>query len=267
MNLLLIVAAAPLSPETAPLSTFPLSVEGSIEATDPLDPGYGEPYDDYRLLLTAGTRYRFTASPSGATETLMLRLHAPGEDIEFATDSVFGPNQRDAQLTFGPQTTGAYVLRVSSILGRGSGPPSAPYRLTIVPLAAGALAPAPATTRPATWRVWQGALTGADPDDIEDRHFHEYRLRLAAGRDTIVMAERISPGASGTPDEGHNGLLLTIRAAEAPDDAFEHLAIGAGSPTGPAVAAARPERSGDYIVRVSAPVADAAVPYRLKVSE
>ena len=80
----------------------------------------------------------------------MLRLREPDDDMDFATDFAFSPDKRIAQLTFGPQSTGIYVLRVSSIAGRGSGPASAPSRLTVTPLSADALplAPAPAATRP-----------------------------------------------------------------------------------------------------------------------
>lgn len=266
MSLFLLLAAS-LWQQPAPVSAFPYSVEAAIMEADAADPETGHPSDTYMLLLSGGTRYRITATGSGDTESLTLDLRAPGEDQAIATE-FSDPAARAARMTFGPPATGVYVARISSTLPGNSSLETAPYTLTVTPLPPDALplAPAPAMTRPAAWRVWDGTLTAADPDNVEARHFQEYRLRLEAGRTTIVMAERVSPAAPGTPDEGHSSLSLTVRAAAEPEDSFEQ-SVGFGSATGPAVAAIRPARSGDYIVRVTAALADAPLRYRLNVAQ
>ncbi|HST36554.1 MAG TPA: hypothetical protein VLK25_07995 [Allosphingosinicella sp.] len=267
MNPLLLLAAS-FAQQAPPVSAFPYAIEATIMEADGTDPETGHPSDVYPLLLSAGTRYRFTATGSGDTESLTLELRAPGEPQYIATDSAFAPPLTVA-LTYGPPATGLYLVRVSSTLPGNSSLETAPYTLTVTPLAANALplAPAPAETRPATWRVWEASLTATDPDDVQGRSFHEYRLGLGAGRETMITAERVTPGAPGADDEGHRGLELSVRAAVEQDPWFDRIGYGDGSATGPAAAAVRPERSGDYIVRVMAPLHGAPMPYRLSVSE
>ena len=267
MSLFLLLASS-LVQQPAPVAAFPFSVEGAIMETDAADPETGDPSDAYPLQLSAGTRYRITATGSGDTEHLTLELRAPGAEQYIANDFVHAP-PLTTELTFGPPASGLYIVRISSTLPGNSSLETAPYRLTVTPLAADALplAPPAAETRAARWRVWAANLTAADPDDVGGRSFHEYRLSLDAGRETLIMAERITPGAAGADDEGHRGLELSVRAAVEQDPWFDRVGYGNGSATGPAVAAVRPARSGDYIVRVMAPLSGAALPYRLRVSQ
>jgi hypothetical protein len=260
---LLLAAALATQREAVPVRTFPFSAEGVVETTDPVDAGYDDHFDAYALRLRAGTRYRITATRTGPTSFLMIRLLRPGEDMEFTADIA---TDRDASLTFGPERSGTFYLRISSILrGRGH-PASAPYTITVAALGADALplAPAPAAIRPASWRIWEGAFTAADPDDAEGRRFHEYRLRLETGRALIVTAGRVPPV---TPREERGGVSLFIRGADQPDDNFEPLGAGWESGAGPAATAVRPARTGDYIIRVSGPPSGEAVRYRLSVGE
>jgi len=271
----LLLALAAIASQ-APPDRFPWQVGGRIEASDPVHPEHEQHYDDYRVRLTAGTRYRFTAdSPGGQPYGIMLWVMRRGEAEPLfsnmgagsgADQQLGGPN---ARLTYIADRTADYVLRVlGSTAGERQPEPQPPYTLRVavmapepapVPLSAG-------RAEASTWRVWEGTLTPDDPDDATNRHYDNYLIPLTAGRTVMMTIER----TDFPPGERHWGLAVEIDRPgrleaypswSAPSE--EEAPLGGGGP----VVRFSPDRTGDYVVRIISNDDRGDGPYRLRISE
>jgi len=240
------VAAALLSTAAAaqPTASRPWSTEGRIEDSDAQE---GERrYDEHRVRLEAGRRYRLTANSEDFDP--VLRLFAPGgtEPIAENDDSGGSLNSRIIHV---PESAGNYALRVLTFADTGRGAYALRAELLPPLPAATAISLAPRTM---TWTTFTGELAESDPQ-IGETRADDYSLYLGAGEeviirldgafDTVVSVYRASeregePAASN--DDGGDGLnsMLLFRASE----------------------------PGEYVIRVTA-LGEETGPYRLRIGQ
>lgn len=230
-------AAALLSTAAAaqPTAARPWSAEGRIEDGD--TQAEGRRYDEHRVRLEAGRRYRLTASSEDFDP--VLRLYAPGRTEPIAENDDSGASL-NSQIIHVPESAGSYSLRVQAFAEDGRG---------AYALRAEALPPLPPATpislapRTMTWTTFTGELAESDPM-IGDSRADDYTLYLGAGEeviirldgafDTVVSVYRGSeredePAASN--DDGGDGLnsMLLFRAPEAGEYVIRVTALGEGT--------------------------------------
>lgn len=223
------------------------SADGRIEDSDRVDDE--RRYDEHAIRLEAGRRYRISAS-SDDFDTL-LRLYRAGETESVAENDDFG-GSLNSRITYTPQESGNYVLRVQSFSPEGRGA----YRVTseaLPPLPAVASRP-PNSTVGGSWRIWDGELTASDPDR-DGKHFDDYPIRMAEGETRIISAE----------SSAFDTMIWVMRAADREGEPLE-----VDDDTGPgfnAVLGFQAEDGGDYIVRVTSFGDGSTGAYRLRISD
>lgn len=240
-----LVTAALLAPPAA--AQTPWSVSGALEDVDSADDDEHR-FDDHAIRLEAGQRYRIAVNSEDFDA--MARLYRAGEDEPVAEDDDSG-DSLNPRISYAPQASGDYVLRVSGFAADARGAYTAEA------------APLPPLPEPSTffhrmeatiWRVYAGTLEAGDAE-IDGTRFDDYRIGFAAGQtrtiwleaedfDTIVQLyplDRREGDPLASDDDSGGGLnsMLTFT----------------------------PEEAGDYIVRVTSYGEEDSGPYRLKVSE
>ncbi|MDQ4087447.1 MAG: PPC domain-containing protein [Pseudomonadota bacterium] len=243
--------AAALATAAAPAQEPSWSAEGRLEDRDSQDADERR-YDEHRVRLEAGRRYRLTVA-SDDFDTI-LRLIAPnGEAVAENDDSGDSLNSR---ITYAPEQSGDYTLRVVGFSAEARGA----YRLAAAP-APDLPAPigSPGTRVPASgfWTLREGNL-GTAGFEIDGRRYDDYLVRFQAGERRLIMVE----------SEAFDPVLQILtpqgRDADPPE------ALDGDDDTGVATNALlgfSPETSGDYVVRVFAFGAEPGGPYRLWISE
>ena len=246
-------AAAALLAATAaaqPGEDRPWSVEGRIENSDRQDADERR-YDEHRLHLEAGRRYRISAG-SEDFDTL-IRLFRPGENEPVAENDDFNPEMNlDSRINYTPPTTADYVLRVLAFGPEGRGAYVARAEIQ-APL------PAPVTERSrdqaaTQWQIWNGELAASDPDR-DGNHFDDYLVHMRAGETRLISLE----------SELLDVMIWVLRAAER-----EGEPIDVDDDSGPATNALlgfRADEEGDYIVRATAFSSGETGAYRLRISD
>lgn len=237
-------------PPLAPGAAVPWSTRGRIETSDPSTGTDGYHYDEHNLRLEAGRRYILRIEASDFDP--IARLYAAGEEAVLAENDDDGEGL-NSRISFVPETTGDYTLRVAPLAedGRGS------YRASAEPAPP---LPAPLTMfqrmSATIWRVYDGALTNGDGDAPDGAKVDDYLVRFEAGQERLISLdaedfdavvqvlsadgrERGEPLASN--DDGGNSLNSLLRF--------------------------KAETAGDYIVRVTSLGAGGRGSYRLRVSE
>jgi hypothetical protein len=220
----------------------PWSAQGRIEDNDPQ--ADERRYDEHRVRLEAGRRYRLTATSEDFDPT--LQLFAAGTEAPVAENDDAG-GSLNSRIIIVPEAATNYTLRIRpfSAEGRGAYTLRAELMAPLPPATAVELAP-----RTTTWTVIAGELTNEDPTP-GDGPSDDYRVFLGAGEeaiirldgafDTIVSVFRDRDGdAIATDDDGGGGLnsMLLFRAEEA----------------------------GEYVIRVSA-LGDGRGAYRLRIGQ
>ena len=237
---------------TAPAQAPEWSAQGRLEDGDPQS-GEGQRYDEHRVSLDAGRRYRLTASSDDFDTILQLFGPAGGDPVAENDDAGGDLNSR---ITFTPEQSGEYRLRVLAFSGEGRGA----YRLTagpVPPLAPPSSAPPTAVPASGTWSLWQGELGTSDPD-LDGRHYDDYLVRFEAGQRRLIMLEA----------DGFDAVVEVLtregRDADPPEPVDGDDDAGAGFN---ALLGFAPETSGDYIVRVSSFSGESGGAYRLWISQ
>jgi len=222
----------------------PWSVEGAIEDGDRQD---GERrYDEHRVRLEAGRRYRLTANSAAFDPT--LKLYAPGLSETVAENDDSGESL-NSRIIYVPENAGSYTLRVGSFAADGRGaytlraellpplPPATPIQL------------APRTT---TWTSFEGTLTADDPE-MSGTHGDDYRFFLAEGEEVIIRA-----------DATFDTVVSLYRAADRDGDPIASDDDGGGGLN--SMLRYRADAAGEYVIRVTA-LGDGTGPYRLRIGQ
>lgn len=228
------------------------SAQGRLEDSDPQS-GDGQRYDEHRVRLEAGRRYRVTAS-SDEFDTILQLFGPAGGDPVAGNDDAGG--DLNSRVTFTPEQSGEYRLRVVAFSGEGRGA----YRLTagpVPPLAPPSSAPPTPVSASGTWSLWEGDIGASDPD-VDGRRYDDYLVRFEVGQRRLIMleAQAFDPVVEVLTPEGRDS--DPPQPIDGDDDA------GAGYN---ALLGFAPEASGDYIVRVSSFSGESGGAYRLWISQ
>ncbi len=236
---------APMPPRPTPVPpavSDPNVIQGNIQVCEA---ARGE----HRVNLEAGRRYTISAT-SDAFDTY-LRLLPPGSEEPVAENDDSG-DSLNSRINFTPQTSGEYVVRVSSYSPGGVGA----YSLRVEP--AGpmpALITRPTRTERGQWRIYQGSLSATDPVENE-RRYDDYELRLGAGQTAMIHV---------TGEGDLDTQIMVYSAANRGGDPIVSDDDGGGG-VNPFVFFA-PEEPGTYVVRVTSFGANETGNYRLRISE
>ncbi|WP_206185310.1 PPC domain-containing protein [Sphingosinicella sp. CPCC 101087] len=240
-------ALAPLPPAAEVPSGEGWSVRGRIEAGE--EGRAEERFVEHRLRLEGGRRYRLSASSEDFDTMLELSREDESEPVAQNDDHGGSLNSR---ITFAPEQTAVYVLRVR---------PLAPDTGGAFTLGAELLPPLPPPiTQPAAtqagmqWQIWEGELTESDPDR-DGAHFDDYLVPMRAGEVRLISVEAAD----------FDTVAWVLRA-----DAREGDPLDQNDDAGPglnALLAFQPTESGDHVIRVTAYGSGGTGPYRLRVSE
>ncbi|HEV2816606.1 MAG TPA: hypothetical protein VGW40_05230 [Allosphingosinicella sp.] len=209
-------------------------------------------YDDHRVHLVAGQRYRLSVS-SDAFDPKAQLLRAGASEV-IAENDDHGETLNSRISPFTPAETGDYVLRVLGFAASARGPYTASVEL-LPPLPA-PISARPAATAPQAWGVWQGELAASDADR-EGYYFDDYLVHFEAGQARMIAVD------SETLDTVVQILRPTDRDG-GPIEGEEDDDGGAGF--NPLLGFA-PTEAGDYVVRVTSFAEGATGRYRLRISQ
>lgn len=247
------MAALLAAPASGQPGSEPLwSAEGRLDDSDSQEED-GRRYDEHRLRLEAGRRYRISAG-SDDFDTV-IRLYRPGEADPVAENDDSGESL-NSRINYAPVEAGDYVLRVTSFSEEGRGAYSASLE-TLPPLPPPSTAPGTPVTVTGTWSLWQGELAASDPDE-DGHHYDDYLIRVEPGQTRYISVEA----------QDFDTLVQVLSAAGRDSDPPEAVDgdddAGAGLN---ALLAFAPEEAGDYVVRVTSYGQGDAGAYRLWISQ
>lgn len=236
------------APAAAQPGSEVLRAQGSLGADDAQDSDQ-QRYDEHRLRLEAGTRYRIGAE-SDAFDTF-IELYRAGESEPVAMDDD-GGEELNSRLIYAPQESAEYILRVRAFSGEGEGDYVA-YAELLPPLPPPNSQPADVTAD-LRWNLWEGELTADDPER-DGAYFDDYLVPMRAGEVRYISIESAE----------FDPVLWVLRA-----DAREGEPIDIDDDSGPwlhALLGFSPEDDGDHLVRVTAYGTGNTGRYRLRVSD
>lgn len=231
-----------------PLPDQPWSAEGRIEDGDSRNADNAR-YDEHRFRLEAGRRYRISAESADFDTLIELVQTGETEPVAVNDDSAGTLNSR---ITYTPEETAEYMLRVLSFAPEGRGAYTA--RAELLPPLAPPVSDNPDDSATLRWHIWNGELTGSDPER-DGAHFDDYLIRAEAGETRLILA-----------DSSAFDTMIWILSADGREG--EPVVIDDDSGTGfNAMIAFRPEDPGDYLVRVTSYGSNQTGAYRLRISE
>lgn len=212
----------------------------------------GRRYDDHRLQLQAGQRYRVSVDSEAFDP--VARLSRVGQEQAVAeNDDSSGLNPR---ITHTPSESGDYILRVYNYSPDSRGAYTA--RLETLPPPPPAIS-TPGTPTPVsgTWLRWDGALAEGDASR-EERRYDDYLVRFEANqsRYIIVDSAAFDTMVQVMPVDGRDNEPPSVMAAD--DD----NGVGLNS-----LLVFEAGEAGDYIVRVTSFGPNSTGAYRLWVSQ
>lgn len=252
MRLMTAVAATALLAFSAPLAAQPVwSGEGQLQDSDP-QMEEGRRFDEHRLQLQAGQRYRISVDSDAFDPVARLSRAGATEPVAENDDSA-GLNPR---ITYATSESGEYVLRVYGYSPDGRGAYTA--RVEALP------PPPPAITTPGTptpvtgtWLRWDGALTESD-SSREERHYDDYLVRFEAGQSRYILVD------SAAFDTMVQVISLDGRDSEPPAMLSQDDDNGVGLNS---LLVFEAGEAGDYIIRVTSFGENSTGAYRLWVSQ
>lgn len=240
-------------PPLQPGVPVPWSTRGRIETSDPTAGADSPHHDEYMLHLEAGHRYIIKVESSAFDP--VARLYAAGEDNVLAENDD-GGDGTNSRISFVPETTGDYTLRVVPLANDGRGAYRASAEMA-PPL------PAPLSMfqrmSALVFRVYEGALTNADGEGgASGARVDDYLVHFDRNQERLVMLD--SP-----TEHGFDPVVQVLRAS---NREAEPLATNDDSGgTLNSLLQFKAEEAGDYIIRVTSFSADGRGRYRLRVSE
>jgi hypothetical protein len=223
----------------------PWSAEGAIADSDRQDESERR-YDEHRVRLEPGRRYRLTANSEAFDPT--LKLYAPGS-TEPAAENDDSGESLNSRIIYVPENAGAYTLRVGSFAAEGRG--AYTLRAELLPPLPPAM-PIQLAPRTMTWTSVDGSLTADDPE-VNGAHGDDYSLFLAEGDEVIIRAD----GAFDT-------VVSLFRAADRDGDPAASDDDGGGGLN--SMLRYRADAAGEYVIRVTA-LGDGTGPYRLRIGQ
>jgi hypothetical protein len=239
-------------PPVPPGVPVPWSTRGRIENSDPTAGADSPHHDEYTLHLEGGRRYILKVESSAFDP--VARLYAAGEDNVLAENDD-GGDGTNSRISFVPETTGDYTLRVVPLANDGHGA----YRATAEM--------APALPPPLTqfqrmsavvFRVYEGALTNTDGEGGNNgARVDDYLVHFDTNQERLIMLDSIG-GAFDT-------VVQILRA-----DRRESEPLASNDDSGGTLNSLlqfKAEEAGDYVVRVTSFAVDGRGRYRLRVSE
>ena len=251
VSLVAMAAALGAVPAAAQDSGPPWTFAGALQDSDAQGDDQHR-YDDHRVHLVAGQRYRLSVS-SEAFDPKAQLLRAGASEV-IAENDDYGESLNARISPFTPTETGDYVLRVTGFAAESRGAYTASVEL-LPPLPA----PIPGraeTTATQVWGVWQGELAASD-GNREGYYFDDYLVRFDAGQARIIAVD----------SETLDTMIQIFRPDErdgAPIEGEDDDDGGAGF--NPLLGFA-PAEAGDYIVRVTSFEEGATGRYRLRISQ
>lgn len=150
--------------------------ETLVEGQDPAPASApGHRYDDHRLRLEAGQRYRLSVNSEAFDP--VARLYRAGEDRPVAENDDANESL-NSQINYRPAQSGDFTLRVAAFSAEGRGAYEAQVAV-LPPLPPGAAPP---------WSV-SGRIEDGDTDGGGNARYDEHVLRLEAGRRYVLTVE------------------------------------------------------------------------------
>lgn len=249
VSLVAMAAALIAPPALAQGAGQPWTVSGELTDSDAQGDEQHR-YDDHRVRLEAGQRYRLSVNSDAFDPLARLLRAGQTEVIAENDDHGEGLNSR---IAYSPAESGDYVLRVTGFAADARGAYTAEVA-QLPPLPAPISQPTQTVPVTGSWALYQGDLGASDPDR-DGKHYDDYLIHVAAGQVRYVSLE----------GQGWDALVQVLRANEREGEPIEQDDdTGAGFN---ALLAFAPEEAGDYIVRVTSFEENVTGPYRLWVSQ
>ena len=249
VSLAALAMAIVAQPAAAQGTGQPWTVSGELTDSD----AQGEEehrYDDHRIRLEAGQRYRLSVN-SDAFDPL-ARLLRVGQTEPVAENDDHGESL-NSRISYSPAEGGDYVLRVTGFAADARGAYTAEVA-QLPPLPAPVSQPTQTVPVTGTWALFQGDLAASDPDR-DGKNYDDYLIHVAAGQVRYISLE----------GQGFDALVQVLPAGEREGEPIEQDDdTGAGTNS---LLAFAPEEAGDYIVRVTSFEQNVTGPYRLWVSQ
>ncbi len=238
-------------PPLPPGVPVPWSTRGRIETSDSSAGADSAHYDEFSLRLEGGRRYVLKVESSDFDP--IARLYRAGED-DVVAENDDGGDGLNSRISFVPEATGDFVLRVAPLANDGHGAYRASAELA-PPL------PAPLTMfrrmSATIWRVYEGALTNADGEGPSGARVDDYLVHFDANQERLIALD--------SPEGGFDTVVQVLRA-----DQREGEPLASNDDSGGTLNSLlqfKAEEAGDYIVRVTSFAANGRGRYRLRVSE
>jgi len=239
------LAAAPALAQPAPAA-----INGELTDSDAQGEEHHR-YDDHRIHLDAGQRYRLTVE-SEAFDTV-ARLLRPGQDEPLAENDDYGEGL-NSRINYSPSESGDYILRVTGFAEDARGAYSGKVE-QLPPLPAPISTAGTAVSTTGTWSLWEGALAETNPDH-DGRYYVDYLVHFDAGQRRFISLEAVGDW---------DPLVEILNASDREGDSVDQdddSGVGFNS-----LMAFQAETAGDYIVRVSSFGEGTTGNYRLWVSQ
>jgi hypothetical protein len=245
--------AAPAMAQT--VQSVPMHVTGALTDNDAQGDEHHR-YDDIRLHLEAGQRYRISVN-SDAFDPV-AHLYRPGN--VFSDESQVAMNDDseglNSRISYTPRDSGDYTLRVIGFAAEARGAYTADAAL-LPPLPPPNTTPGRQVAVNGSWLLWEGDLSETDAD-ADGHPYDDYLIHLDAHTPRYIALEGM----------GFDAMVQILRPGDrgndSPDivDSDDDSGVGLNS-----LLAFAPDEAGDYIVRVTSFGEHARGTYRLWVSQ
>jgi len=249
------LAAALAAPAMAQTAAVPMHVAGALTDSDAQGEEHHR-YDDIRVHLEAGQRYRLSVNSSAFDP--VAHLYRPGDVFTDETQVAMNDDSDglNSRITYTPTASGDYTLRVIGFGADARGAYTADVA-QLPPLPPPVTTPGRQVAGSGSWSLWEGAL-GETSAEAGGRRFEDYLIHVDAHQVRFISLEGF----------GFDSVVQVMRpdarGSDSPDliDSDDDSGVGFNS-----LLAFAPDEGGDYIVRVTAFGENAKGNYRLWISQ